>query len=200
VVVDLNRCQAYAQCCFLAPGAFHLHGEEVLWYDPAPDATHREAIVRAAAACPVQAIFVEQAGATEKSQKPGARERARNQEHGIHQNPTIVVTQTNGTTTTVANPCYDPAYHDWSSQPNRPASLPWILPQQGYEGYNFQGNYRPYNGRWVTLYPQIPLTNTTASANTYYWYLLHRTTSGQPFTDRTTVAVQVLNAQPRLEL
>ena len=72
VVVDLNRCQAYAQCCFLAPGAFHLHGEEALWYDPAPDATQRDAIVRAAAACPVQAIFVERAEATER-QKPGAQ-------------------------------------------------------------------------------------------------------------------------------
>src|SRR5262249_4084617 len=39
VAVDLNRCQAYAQCCFLAPSVFRLHGEEALWYDPAPDAT-----------------------------------------------------------------------------------------------------------------------------------------------------------------
>ncbi|HLV97992.1 MAG TPA: ferredoxin [Ktedonobacterales bacterium] len=59
VVVDLNRCQGYAQCCFLAPGAFKLHGEEALWYDPAPDAAEPEAILRAAAACPVQAILVE---------------------------------------------------------------------------------------------------------------------------------------------
>jgi ferredoxin len=63
VVVDLNRCQAYAQCCFLAPGAFKLHGEEALWYDPAPDEAQRESILRAAAACPVQAILVEWQGA-----------------------------------------------------------------------------------------------------------------------------------------
>ena len=59
VVVDLNRCQAYAQCCFLAPGVFKLHGEEALWYDPAPDEAQREHVLRAAAACPVQAIVVQ---------------------------------------------------------------------------------------------------------------------------------------------
>ena len=59
VVVDLNRCQSYAQCCFLAPSVFKLHGEEALWYVPEPDASQRESIMRAAAACPVQAILVE---------------------------------------------------------------------------------------------------------------------------------------------
>jgi ferredoxin len=59
LVVDLNRCQAYAQCCFLAPSVFRLHGEEALWYDPAPDAAQSEHVLRAAAACPVQAIHVE---------------------------------------------------------------------------------------------------------------------------------------------
>jgi ferredoxin len=59
IVVDLNRCQSYAQCCFLAPRAFKLHGEEALWYDPAPDEAQSEPILRAAAACPVQAILVE---------------------------------------------------------------------------------------------------------------------------------------------
>ena len=59
VVVDLNRCQAYAQCCFFAPGVFKLHGQEALWYDPEPDASQREHVLRAAAACPVQAIVVQ---------------------------------------------------------------------------------------------------------------------------------------------
>ena len=63
VAVDLNRCQAYAQCCFLAPDVFRLHGEEALWYDPEPDAAQREHVLRAAAACPVQAIVVETAEA-----------------------------------------------------------------------------------------------------------------------------------------
>lgn len=59
LVVDLNRCQSYAQCCFLAPSVFKLQGEEALWYDPAPNAAQREHVLRAAAACPVQAIVVE---------------------------------------------------------------------------------------------------------------------------------------------
>lgn len=59
VVVDLNRCQGYAQCCFLAPKVFWLHGEEALWYDPAPEEAQRESVLRAAAACPTQAIYLE---------------------------------------------------------------------------------------------------------------------------------------------
>jgi ferredoxin len=60
IVVDLNRCQGYAQCCFLAPRAFKLVGEEGLMYDPEPDDSQREQILRAVAACPVQAILVDQ--------------------------------------------------------------------------------------------------------------------------------------------
>ena len=37
ILVDLNRCQGYGQCVFLAPEVFELHGEEVLMYDPGPD-------------------------------------------------------------------------------------------------------------------------------------------------------------------
>ena len=37
IVVDLNRCQGYAQCVFLAPDVFELAGEEALLYDPNPD-------------------------------------------------------------------------------------------------------------------------------------------------------------------
>jgi ferredoxin len=59
LVVDLNRCQSYAQCCFLAPDVFRLHGEEALLYEPEPDASRREEVLRAAAACPVQVITVE---------------------------------------------------------------------------------------------------------------------------------------------
>lgn len=68
VMVDLNRCQSYAQCCFLAPDVFKLHGEEALWYDPAPDEAECELVLRAAAACPVQAIFVEWPGAVDPRQ------------------------------------------------------------------------------------------------------------------------------------
>jgi ferredoxin len=62
VVVDLNRCQGYAQCCYAAPDAFALHGHEILVYDPAPPAGRRGAIERAVQACPVRAISL-QAGA-----------------------------------------------------------------------------------------------------------------------------------------
>ncbi|WP_411144899.1 ferredoxin [Streptomyces sp. x-80] len=58
IVVDLNRCQSYAQCVFLAPRVFELHGEEALMYAPAVPGDQREHVRRAAAACPVQAILV----------------------------------------------------------------------------------------------------------------------------------------------
>lgn len=59
IVVDLNRCQGYGQCCFLAPEHFKMAGEEALRYDPEPEDAERERILQAAAACPVQAIVVE---------------------------------------------------------------------------------------------------------------------------------------------
>ena len=58
LMVDLNRCQGYAQCVFLAPAVFTLHGEEALLYDAAPDDAQRDRVHRAVAACPVQAIVV----------------------------------------------------------------------------------------------------------------------------------------------
>ena len=59
IVVDLNRCLGYAQCVFLAPDVFQLNGEEALMYDPNPDDAKRLRVLRAAAACPVQAIEVD---------------------------------------------------------------------------------------------------------------------------------------------
>lgn len=64
VVVDLNLCQGYAQCCYAAPDAFVLRGHEILFYNPAPPAGQRGAIERAVQACPVRAIRI-QAGADE---------------------------------------------------------------------------------------------------------------------------------------
>ncbi|MFC7387934.1 ferredoxin [Sphaerisporangium rhizosphaerae] len=58
IVVDLARCQGYAQCVFLAPEVFELHGEEALLYDPAVPAGQLDRVLQAAAACPVQAILV----------------------------------------------------------------------------------------------------------------------------------------------
>ena len=59
IVVDLNRCQGFAQCVPLAPKALKLSGDEALEYDPNPDDSQRVQILRAAASCPVQAIIVE---------------------------------------------------------------------------------------------------------------------------------------------
>ena len=41
IVVDLNRCQGYAQCVPLAPEVLKLKGEEALAYDPNPDDSQR---------------------------------------------------------------------------------------------------------------------------------------------------------------
>ncbi|MFF8532729.1 ferredoxin [Streptomyces sp. NPDC015532] len=59
IAVDLNRCQGYAQCAFLAPEIFAMHGEEALLYAPEADAAQRDKLAQAAAACPVQAILVD---------------------------------------------------------------------------------------------------------------------------------------------
>ncbi|MFI2345667.1 ferredoxin [Streptomyces sp. NPDC019443] len=62
LVVDLNRCQGYAQCAFLAPDVFAMHGDEALLYNPHADDAQREHVARAAASCPVQAILVDDLG------------------------------------------------------------------------------------------------------------------------------------------
>ena len=59
IVVDLNRCQGYAQCVPLAPEVLKLNGEEALMCDPNPDDALRQRVLRAAASCPVQAIMVD---------------------------------------------------------------------------------------------------------------------------------------------
>jgi ferredoxin len=56
LVVDLNKCQGYAQCAFLAPDIFAMHGEESLIYNPLAQEEQRARLARAVAACPVQAI------------------------------------------------------------------------------------------------------------------------------------------------
>jgi len=58
IVVDLTSCQAYAQCVFLAPQVFELHGEEALLYRPDVPDEQLERVRQAAAACPVQAILL----------------------------------------------------------------------------------------------------------------------------------------------
>lgn len=77
LVVELNRCQGYAQCVFLAPEVFELRGNEALHYDPNPDDAQRLRVLRAAAACPVQAILVEQLDEAVTRIKDMTRGRAR---------------------------------------------------------------------------------------------------------------------------
>ena len=66
IVFDLNRCLGYAQCIPLAPKALKLNGEEAVMYDPNPDDSQRQHVLRAAASCPVQAIIVDQLDATQE--------------------------------------------------------------------------------------------------------------------------------------
>jgi ferredoxin len=69
ILVDLNKCLGYAQCVFLAPDVFKLSGEEALMYDPNPDDAKRLRVLRAAAACPVQAILVDRLDGTKGGAK-----------------------------------------------------------------------------------------------------------------------------------
>src|SRR5262245_17035397 len=75
VQVNLARCQLYAQCIFAAPEVFGLRGEDTLEFDPRPDRARRAQVLRAARACPVQAIEV---GWVDDADEPGpARSRGR---------------------------------------------------------------------------------------------------------------------------
>jgi ferredoxin len=70
IVVDLNKCLGLAQCVPLAPQVLKLSGEEALMYDPNPDETQRQRVLRAAASCPVQAILLDYTDDPSKTTKP----------------------------------------------------------------------------------------------------------------------------------
>ncbi|MBF8187214.1 FAD-dependent oxidoreductase [Nonomuraea sp. K274] len=70
VVVDLTRCQGYGQCVFLAPDVFAMR-DEALLYDLEPGDAHREQVLRAAAACPVQAVHLD------RTARPGQEQAGR---------------------------------------------------------------------------------------------------------------------------
>jgi len=67
LVVDLTRCQGYGQCAFLAPDVFQMRGNEALWDNPEPGDAQQERVLRAAAACPVQAIRVDRIDAADRA-------------------------------------------------------------------------------------------------------------------------------------
>jgi len=67
LVVDLTRCQGFGQCAFMAPDVFRMRGREALWDNPEPDDAQQERVLRAAAACPVQAIRVGRIDAADKA-------------------------------------------------------------------------------------------------------------------------------------
>jgi len=108
-------------------------------------------------------------------------------------------------------------YLNWGSQPitNTPPTVPWIAPGQAYQTYNLcyqncgQPNYRPYNGRWVTIYTKIPDNYTTTynpvdasghplNPNPGWWYVQYNTTTHHSFTDRTTWEMTILTRGPHL--
>ncbi|MGY4966051.1 ferredoxin [Streptomyces sp. 900105245] len=68
IVVDLNRCQGYAQCVYLAHEVFRLNGQEALTYEPNPEDERRLQVERAAAACPVRAIVIDRLDGAERGE------------------------------------------------------------------------------------------------------------------------------------
>ncbi|ACZ84220.1 ferredoxin [Streptosporangium roseum] len=61
VIVDRVLCQVHAQCVFAAPEVFELDDDDQLVYVAEPDDGLIDAVEEAARACPVQAIFLEEA-------------------------------------------------------------------------------------------------------------------------------------------
>lgn len=61
IVVDLNRCGVYGQCVFAAPDLFRLPHENVLEWEYEAEDGAGPAALRAAWACPVGAIAVDDA-------------------------------------------------------------------------------------------------------------------------------------------
>ena len=47
LVIDLNKGQGYAQCIPLAPDVLRLNGDEAVTYDPNPDDSRRQQVLRA---------------------------------------------------------------------------------------------------------------------------------------------------------
>jgi NADPH-dependent 2,4-dienoyl-CoA reductase/sulfur reductase-like enzyme/ferredoxin len=74
VVVDLTRCQGYGQCAFAAPNVFTMPHAEALMYDLNPDDAEHQQVMRAVAACPVQAMVIDEMGTLGRPEKAEAPE------------------------------------------------------------------------------------------------------------------------------
>jgi len=59
VIVDMEKCQHYGQCCFEAPDIFCLDDDGKLEYVVEADESRRSDIESAADVCPMQAITVD---------------------------------------------------------------------------------------------------------------------------------------------
>ncbi|MFI5801248.1 ferredoxin [Streptomyces sp. NPDC051561] len=56
ITVDMNLCESHGQCVFAAPQVFSFDDEDYLLHDVSPAEDLRDAVEKAASACPVRAI------------------------------------------------------------------------------------------------------------------------------------------------
>jgi len=94
-------------------------------------------------------------------------------------------------------------YHVWTQQPNHVSG--------DHTQYNFSsssGNYKPFNGRWIYMFTQIPTGYGDSTSPDYYkpagnpnpgwWYVQYKTRTGSDFTDRTVWEAQIIDVPPHL--
>jgi NADPH-dependent 2,4-dienoyl-CoA reductase/sulfur reductase-like enzyme/ferredoxin len=180
VVVDLTRCQGYAQCAFHAPSAFTMHYGEALLYDPAPDDSQRDQVVRAAAACPVQAIRVEESETVDAVRPEGRARRApaapsrpgeRTREPG-----TTPTTTTPTASTTTPTPTLEPRDGDAFKRNGRivivGASLAGLRAAGTLRANGFAGSLTMIGDEAYQPYDRPPLSKQVLTG----WVPAHRTT------------------------
>jgi ferredoxin len=59
IIVDMDKCQHYGQCCFEAPEVFRLDDDGKLVHESEADDILRDKVESAADVCPMQAITIE---------------------------------------------------------------------------------------------------------------------------------------------
>ncbi|NIH87096.1 ferredoxin [Amycolatopsis granulosa] len=58
IQVDMDLCESHGQCVFAAPAIFSFDDDDILVHAETADESLRDAVEKAAAACPVRAIRV----------------------------------------------------------------------------------------------------------------------------------------------